>query len=193
MGGPFYFWEEIRRSSFTSFVEGNEPVVLVDLSVSDHVVDNCDDLIFTESRMLDHFCDQATLWYSPGLILVKCNPLLQSGLLREAPDDASEDFWVIHCQICEGFAVECDFGLLESADESRIRHAEFSCCGVDAKCPQIAVFALFSAAMSECVGSSVANSFVGDAFLSRAVKAVALRLRKNVLAALYFHCSSFDA
>lgn len=115
------------------------------------------------------------------------------GLFGERTNNASEYLRMIHGEIREGFSVELDFRLFESTDEFGVGHIEFANSCIDAEGPEISVLTLFRTAVSKGVGPGVSNSFVSNAFLGGSVKAIALGLRKDVLAPLYLHCSSFYA
>ena len=106
--------------------------------------------------------------------------------LGERLNKTRECFRVIHCELGECLAIECDVGFLHCTNELGIRHAVQASGGIYAECPEIAELTFLGAAMAESVLASFPNGFVCDALFARTVKAITFCLRQDVSAALGF-------
>lgn len=87
---------------------------------------------------------------------------------------------MIHGEFGKNLSVESDIGLFESWDELRVAHAVLLEECRHAHIPKAAEIALFVAAMSESVGTSMENRFIGLAFLGGATETIALHFAKDI-------------
>ena len=95
------------------------------------------------------------------------------------------------CSEC--LAIETDVGLLHRAHEFGVGNACLARCGIDAERENLAVLSFLFLATTERMHTGVLNGFFGSALFCRTIQPVTFCLRKDVLAALILHRTSFDA